>query len=285
MKKFIRLLGLTSLILSTSAYAQSEKLTLEDIYARNTYQSKGVGQIRWMKDNKRYSKLESNQAIGGEDIVVYDAKSGLRTVLVRAEQLIPSGAGSPLDVANYTWSEDNRKLLVFTNTRKVWRQNTRGDYWVLDLKSGKLSQLGLGLEEATLMFAKFSPDGSRVAYVSINNIYSEELATGTINRLTLDGGDNIINGTFDWVYEEELGCQDGFRWSPDGKDIAYWQSDTRGVGTFYMINNVDSNYSKPIPLPYPKVGTANSAVKVGVVSAAGGETKWFPIPGDYSRIQ
>lgn len=215
-----------------------------------------------MKDNKRYSKLESNQAIGGADIVVYDAKSGSRSVLVRAEQLIPSGAGSPLDVANYTWSDDNRKLLVFTNTRKVWRQNTRGDYWVLDLKSGKLSQLGLGLEEATLMFAKFSPDGSRVAYVSINNIYSEELATGTITRLTLDGGVNLINGTFDWVYEEELGCQDGFRWSPDGKDIAYWQSDTRSRH-LYMINNVDSNYSKPIPLPYPKVGTANSAVKVG----------------------
>ena len=280
MKKFISFLGLTFLILSTSAYAQSEKLTLEDIYANNTYQSRGVGQIRWMKDNKQYSKLESNQAIGGADIVVYDAKSGSRSVLVRAEQLIPSGAGSPLDVANYSWSEDNRKLLVFTNTRKVWRQNTRGDYWVLDLKSGKLSQLGLGLQEATLMFAKFSPDGSKVAYVSINNIYSEELATGTITRLTLDGGVNLINGTFDWVYEEELGCQDGFRWSPDGKDIAYWQSDTRGVGTFYMINNVDSNYSKPIPLPYPKVGTANSAVKVGVVSAAGGETKWFSIPGD-----
>ena len=280
MKKLCALFCLLSLILSTSIYAQSEKLTLEDIYARNTYQSKGVGQIRWMKDNKRYSKLESNQAIGGVDIVVYDAKSGSRTVLVRAEQLIPSGAGSPLDVANYTWSEDNRKLLVFTNTRKVWRQNTRGDYWVLDLKSGKLSQLGLGLQEATLMFAKFSPDGSKVAYVSINNIYSEELATGTITRLTLDGGVNLINGTFDWVYEEELGCQDGFRWSPDGKNIAYWQSDTRGVGTFYMINNVDSNYSKPIPLPYPKVGTANSAVKVGVVSASGGETKWFSIPGD-----
>ncbi len=280
MKKFISFIGLASLILSTSTYAQSEKLTLEDIYARNTYQSRGVGQIRWMKDNKQYSKLESNQAIGGADIVVYDAKSGSRSVLVRAEQLIPSGAGSPLDVANYSWSEDNRKLLVFTNTRKVWRQNTRGDYWVLDLKSGKLSQLGLGLQEATLMFAKFSPDGSKVAYVSINNIYSEELATGTITRLTLDGGVNLINGTFDWVYEEELGCQDGFRWSPDGKNIAYWQSDTRGVGTFYMINNVDSNYSKPIPLPYPKVGTANSAVKVGVVSAAGGETKWFSIPGD-----
>lgn len=280
MKKFISFLGLTSLILSTSTYAQSEKLTLEDIYARNTYQSRGVGQIRWMEDNKRYSKLESNQAVGGEDIVVYDARSGSRSVLVRAEQLIPSGAGGPLEVANYSWSEDNRKLLIFTNTRKVWRQNTRGDYWVLDLKSGKLSQLGKGLDEATLMFAKFSPDGSRVAYVSKNNIFSEDLALDQINKLTNDGGDYLINGTFDWVYEEELGCQDGFRWSPDGKNIAYWQSDTRGVGTFYMINNVDSNYSKPIPLPYPKVGTANSAVKVGVVPATGGETKWFPIPGD-----
>jgi dipeptidyl-peptidase-4 len=102
MKKLSALFCLLSLILSTRTFAQSEKLTLEDIYARNTYQSKGVGQIRWMKDNKRYSKLESNQAIGGEDIVVYDAKSGLRTVLVRAEQLIPSGAGNPLDVANYS---------------------------------------------------------------------------------------------------------------------------------------------------------------------------------------
>jgi dipeptidyl-peptidase-4 len=98
--------------------------------------------------------------------------------------------------------------------------------------------------------------------------------------LTKDGGNNIINGTFDWVYEEELGDRDGFRWSPDGKNIAYWQSDTKGVGTFYLIDNVDSNYSRPIPLPYPKVGTANSAVKVGVVSASGGQTKWFNVPGD-----
>lgn len=82
------------------------------------------------------------------------------------------------------------------------------------------------------------------------------------------------------MYEEELDCRDGFRWSPDSKTIAYWQSDTEGTGVFYLINNIDSLYSKPIPFPYPKVGTTNSAVKVGVVSAAGGETKWFDIPGD-----
>ena len=116
------------------------------------------------------------------------------------------------------------------------------------------------------MFAKFSPDGSRVAYVSKQNIYVEDIESGKIITLTSDGGGNIVNGTFDWVYEEELDCRDGFRWSPDGKKIAYWQSDTKGIGTFYMINNVDSIYPEIIPFPYPKVGTSNSAVKIGVVS-------------------
>jgi dipeptidyl-peptidase 4 len=274
------LVFIISVFCFSNNFAQTKKLTLEDIYTNNVYRAKGVGQIRWMKDNKGYSTLENNADTKGNDIVAYDAESGVRKVLVNAKQLIPAGANKPLSIDNYIWSNDNSKLLVFTNTRKVWRQNSRGDYWVLNLANGKLTQLGKGLEEATLMFAKFSPDGGRVAYVSKLNIYAEDIATAVITKLTKDGGDNIINGTFDWVYEEELDCLDGFRWSPDGKNIAYWQSDTKGVGTFYMINNVDSNYSKPIPLPYPKVGTANSAVKVGVISAAGGKTKWFAVPGD-----
>ncbi len=260
--------------------AQNKKLTLEDIYTNNLYRVKGVGQLRWMKDNKSYSTLEFNTTARGNDIVRYDVVSGTKNILVNANQLLPAGAGKPLSIDDYIWSDDNSKLLIFTNTRKVWRYHTRGDYWVLDLANGKLKQLGKGLEEATLMFAKFSPDGGRVAYVSKQNIYVENIATGVITPLTKDGGGNIINGTFDWVYEEELDCRDGFRWSPDGATIAYWQSDTKGVGTFYMINNTDSNYSVPIPLPYPKVGTANSAVKVGVVPATGGKTKWFAVPGD-----
>lgn len=275
--------GLTFILVAlcfSNSFSQIKKLTLEDIYSNNVYRAKGFGPVRWMKDNKGYSTLENNAEVKGTDMVVYDAESGTRKVLVNARQLIPAGAGKPLSIANYSWSDDNSKLLIFTNTRKVWRQNSRGDYWVLNLADGKLTQLGKGLDEATLMFAKFSPDGGRVAYVSKLNIYAEDIATGAITKLTNDGGDHIINGTFDWVYEEELDNRDGFRWSPDGKDIAYWQSDTKGVGTFYMINNVDSNYSIPLPLPYPKVGTANSAVKVGVVSAAGGKTKWFAVPGD-----
>ncbi len=269
-----------SVLFSFSLPAQNKKLTLEDIYTNGLYRSKGIGQLRWMKDNKSYSTLEFNATAKGNDIVRYDVASGTKSVLVNANQLLPADAAKPLSVEDYIWSDDNSKLLIFTNTRKVWRYNTRGDYWVLNLTNGKLKQLAKGLEEATLMFAKFSPDGGRAAYVSKLNIYVEDIATGKITQLTKDGGGNIINGTFDWVYEEELDCRDGFRWSPDGKNIAYWQSDTKGVGTFYMINNVDSNYSVPIPLPYPKVGTANSAVKVGVISASGGQTKWFKVPGD-----
>lgn len=257
-----------------------QQLTLRDIYSNGSYSQKGFGPVRWMKDNEGYTTLENNTASGGKDIVRYDAKTGNRKILVSAKQLIPTNETKPLSIANYEWSNDDGKLLIFTNTRRVWRYNTRGDYWVLNLTTGKLQQVGKNVEPTTLMFAKFSPDASRVAYVSKQNIYVEELATGKNTQITRDGGANIINGTFDWVYEEELDDRDGFRWSPDGKNIAYWQSDTKNIGTFYLINNVDSIYSKPIPLPYPKVGTKLSAVKVGVIPATGGKTNWFKISGD-----
>ena len=257
-----------------------QQLSLADIYSNNTYSQKGYGPVRWMKDNQGYSTLENNTLSGGKDIVRYDAKTGNKKILVSAKQLIPANETKPLSIANYEWSNDDGRLLIFTNTRRVWRYNTRGDYWVLNLSTGKLQQVGKNVESTSLMFAKFSPDASRVAYVSKQNIYVEDLATGKNTQITTDGGANIINGTFDWVYEEELDDRDGFRWSPDGKNIAYWQSDTKNIGTFYLINNVDSIYSKPIPLPYPKVGTKLSAVKLGVIPATGGKTNWFNIPGD-----
>ncbi len=274
------LLILTAFLILQQVQAQPKKLTLEDIYSTNLYAVKGAGQLRWMKDNKAYSFLKRNEASNGNDLIRYDVSTGVESTLVQASQLIPAGGIKPLSIADYIWSEDNTRLLIYTNTRKVWRQNSRGDYWLLDRTTGILKQLGKRLEESTLMFAKFSPDGSKVAYVSKLNIFVEDIKTGVIKQLTWDGGKDIINGTFDWVYEEELDDLDGFRWSPDSKNISYWQSNTKGVGTFYLINNVDSIYSKPIPLPYPKVGTANSAVKIGVVAIHGGPTKWFNIPGD-----
>lgn len=269
-----------SISLRSGAQADDATLTLEDIYKNDVYSQIGFGPVRWMKDNVGYSTLGRNQQLSGVDIVKYDAKTGARSVIVPASKLVPEGETSPLVVFDYEWSNDNSKLLIFTNTRKVWRYHTRGDYWVLDLSSGKLNKLGRSRPATTLMFAKFSPDGTKVGYVSELNIFVETLATRDIVQITTDGGSNIINGTFDWVYEEELGCRDGFRWSPDSEDLAYWQSDTDGVGTFYLINNIDSIYSQPIPMPYPKVGTVLSAVKIGVVSAKGGQTRWFNVPGD-----
>ena len=256
-------------------------LTLERIYKEKEFRLNDFGPAVWLEDGSGYTTLEeSNKFPEAKDIIKYDPKSGKRSILVSATQLIPKNEQNPLLISDYEWSADGKKLLVFTNSERVWRYETRGDYWVLDLDTGELSQLGKFATPSTMMFAKFSPDGKRVGYVVKNNIFVEEIKTHEIIQLTHDGSTRIINGTFDWVYEEELGCRDGFRWSPDGEAIAYWQSDTEGTGVFYLINNIDSIYSKPIPFPYPKAGTKNSAVKVGVVPASGGETKWFHIPGD-----
>ncbi|MDX2429424.1 MAG: DPP IV N-terminal domain-containing protein, partial [Bacteroides sp.] len=273
----------TTLILvfaTLSMFAQDQRLKLEDIYNNNLYPTRGYQSLRWMEDNKHYTTLEANPAAGCSEIVRYNVKSGERVVLVGADALRPDGLDKPLQLRDYRWSGDQNSILLFTNTQRVWRYHTRGDYWVLNRESGQLKQLGKGLKPASLMFAKFSPDGTRLAYVSQNNIYVEDLEGDLITPITKDGNERFVNGTFDWVYEEEFSCRDGFRWSNDSKHIVYWQSDTEGTGVFYMINNVDSIYSRVLPFPYPKVGTTNSAVKIGVVPASGGSTRWFDIPGD-----
>lgn len=180
----------------------------------------------------------------------------------------------------FAFSSDFKKVLLFANTQRVWRINSRGEYWVLYVGENRLQPLGKGLPPASLMFAKFSPDGNRVAYVSKNNLYVEELATGTVKQLTTDGTDRLINGTFDWAYEEEFSCRDGFRWSPDGQRIAYWQIDATKIRNFLMINNTDSIYPFNVPVEYPKVGESPSACRVGEVDINTAQTRWVPVPGD-----
>src|SRR4029077_1394182 len=120
-------------------------------------------------------------------------------ILVAANRLIPAGEKTPLPVEQYAISSDGNQVLVFTNSKTVWRQNTRGDYWVLNLQSGALHKLGGDAPASSLMFAKFSPDNSKEVYVRGNNVYVEDLAGGKITQLTRDGSDTVINGTSDWV--------------------------------------------------------------------------------------
>jgi len=256
-------------------------LTLERIFSSDELAPESFGPVRWLENGKRYTVLEDSKSHQGKkDIIQYDPASGSRQVLVSADMLIPADGSQPLDVNDYFWSRDGRKLLIFTNTKRVWRKNTRGDYWVFNLDTQDLHRLGGNAKRSSLMFAKFSPDGRRVAYVCERNLFIQDLKDFRIKQLTKDGSDTIINGTSDWVYEEEFSLRDGFRWSPDGKFIAYWQFDTSSVKDFYLINYTDHLYPRLTAFKYPKAGQLNSACRVGVVRAKGGKTGWFKLPGD-----
>ncbi len=285
MTRFLILSLAIALAAPLPVFAQQDpsRLTIQRIYGSGEFAAKPFGPSRWLADGAAYTTLEPSEDGKGQDIVRYDVERGTREVLVAAGKLIPQGAEGPLEIDDYAWSGDGKHLMVFTNTQPVWRLNTRGDYWVLDLASGALRKLG-GSEAkpSTLMFAKFAPDGGRVGYVRENNLYVEDLSSGQITALTADGSRTLINGTFDWVYEEELMnyYADGWRWSPDGKSVAFWQLNADSVRNFSMVNNTDSVYSRVIEVQYPKVGETNSAARVGIVSAAGGDTRWLQIEGD-----
>lgn len=266
--------GLALATLSLAAQQQTLDDALRAIFERNEFAVQSVGPTAWLDGGRRYTAVRREAP---RDLVAYDMATGAAEVLVPASALVPPGATDPMAIDEYAWSADKSKLLIFTNTRKVWRTHARGDYWVLAMSGGKpgaLTKLGGDAPEASLMYAKFSPDGTRAAYARAQNVYVEDLASGRIVQVTSDGGGDIVNGTGDWVNEEEFSIYDGFRWSPDGRSIAYWQFDTSGVERFTLINNTAALYPQIVQFPYPKPGTTNSAVRVGIVAAAGGPTTW-----------
>jgi len=265
---------------TVSSQSQEGILTLEDIYVNHTYSTESFGPVKWYKNGVGYTSLERSADSQGKDIILYQTKSGDKEILVPASSIIPQGKDKPIQISNYQFSKDGNYLMVFTNTKRVWRYHTCGDYWILDIHTGKLTQVGYGLPPSSLMFAKFSPDSKQVAYVSEKNIYVEDIAGGKSEQLTHDGGGNITNGTTDWAYEEEFGLRDAFRWSNDSDKIAFWQINTEGVGIFTMINSLDSVYPETIPFAYPKVGTTNPEAKIGVINLKDKQITWMKIEGD-----
>ena len=229
----------------------------------------------WSADGNKILKVDESG-----NIVQEDALDPSKTTVLVAKDLLKPQGGQPLEVVRFAFADGNQKVLLNTNTKKVWRYDTKGDYWVYDLQTKSLKQVGKTKPVSSLMFAKFSPDSKKVAYVSGHNIYVEDLATGITKALTTDGTLRLINGTFDWVYEEEFDCRDGFRWSPDSKSIAYWQIDARKIKNYLMLNTTDSLYPFTIPVEYPVVGEDPSACKVGVVDLLTAKTKWMKVPGD-----
>ncbi|MGK0371279.1 MAG: dipeptidyl-peptidase-4 [Glaciecola sp.] len=275
--------------------AEAVYLTNEAIFQNWEYNAKRPGAIRWDKEGSTFTALETAKGFKNakldkdqygdnikvyEEIVQYDPATLERTILITLKQLTPKGARKALLVDDYQWSKDKNMLLIYTNAKYVWRDKTRGEYWLLNLDDGDLWKLGGGESGLSqMMFGKFSPDGSQFAYVLNNNIYTQDLTSRDITALTSDASDSIINGLFDWAYEEEFAIQDGFRWSPDSQRIAYWQFDTHAAKDFFIINNTDTLYPEITAIPYPKVGEENSAARIGIVSVATAKTTWITLPG------
>lgn len=229
---------------------------------------------QWTKDGYHYYDLKNG------NIVIDDARDDAKATVLLSRTKLTLKNNDTLKIRRFEVSADGKKILINNNTKKVWRRDTRGDYWLYDLSTNKLKQIGAARPVSSLMFAKVSPDGNKVAYVSEHNLFVEDIATGATKQLTTDGTTRLINGTFDWAYEEELDCRDGFRWSPDSRSVAYWQIDARKIRNYLMLNTTDSVYSHVVPVEYPVSGTDPSACKVGVVSIATGKTNWMKVPGD-----
>ena len=271
--------SVTNIAQQPAATAPHTQLTVATL---QQFAPRPLGQVQWQDDGTGYFKLEpANKDSTVDALVRYDAATGARTILLDGSRLVPPGTTAPLDIEAFQLTHDRKRLLVFTNSRRVWRSNTRGDYWLVDVERGALvRKLGGSAPASTLMFAKFSPDETKVGYVRANNLYVEALANGRITQITHDGTPHLVDGTFDWVYEEELSCRDGWRWSPDGQRIAYWQLDTSGVKEYSLLNDTAGLYPQLTTFPYPKAGETNSAARIGVVKASGGKTRWLEIPGD-----
>lgn len=229
--------------------------------------------IKWAQDGNSYFQIEK-----GEVIQIMLPSNERKTLLSKSD-LTPQG-GNTLAVRSFSITPDGSQILIYTNTVKVWRLDTKGDYWVYNRKTKSLAKLGRSLPASSLMFAKISPDGLNAAYVSGSNLYVESLLNGSIKQLTKDGTRKLINGTFDWAYEEEFACRDGFQWSPDSKHISFWSIDANQIRDFYMINNTDSVYSQVIPVEYPTIGQTPSPAKIGVVDITSEKTNWLRFPGD-----
>jgi dipeptidyl-peptidase 4 len=263
--------------------APASALTIDAIFSEKKFAWKPFAG-RWQKDGRGFERIHTDPITGFSSIVrigLDDPKA--EQVLVASDWLRPNAKDNPIRIEAYEWSADRTKILIFTNTRRVWRLNTRGDYWVLDLPSKRLLKIGGDAPESSLLFAKFSPDAANVAYVHNRDIYLQNIRDfneSSIQRLTQSDATTKINGTFDWVYEEEFSLRDGFRFSEDGKRIAFWEIDGSGIELFPLVDNTSTLYPTIQYIPYPKVGTTNPSARIGVVALDSREIAWMKIPGD-----
>ncbi len=245
-------------------------------------QPRGGAVMVWQPDGNSFLSLDKYKVMKTEMPLM------TKTTLYDFEKLIPDEGSRQRSISSFSLSDDQQRLILNVDTKTEYHKIT-SECWVYTVASGKMQQLGKALRANGLMYAKLSPGkGDKAVYVYqdqgkgsvVYNLYLEDLNSGEIKQLTFDTRDRSINGTFDWVYSEELYCKDGFRWSPDGTAIAYWNIDASQVRNYLMLNTTDSTYSFTVPVEYPVAGEDPSPAKIGVVDIATAQTKWMNLEGD-----
>jgi dipeptidyl-peptidase-4 len=273
MRRVLDLCALAFVFVASDAAAQSTSpLTVDRIFNSAEFRAEPSPTVHWLGDEANYVEIRDGSFYS------VDIGTGRSTLLVDASAIVLED-GTKVDIEDLTWSGDRTRALIFHGSERVWRSNTRGKFHVFDVPSRRL--ISVSRVDTLIMFAKLSPDGRSAAFVRNNNIYVTDLATGAERALTRDGSPEIINGTTDWVYEEEFGLRDAFRWSPDGRRIAFWRFDQSMVKPFSLVDET-TQYPAFTTFKYPKAGERNADVKIGVIDVASGSTRWIDTGGDSS---
>lgn len=273
MRHFFLLLGS---VFTLSLFAQ-KPITLEDIWQTGSFNSKSVPGFNFQQDGVHYTRLE------GTAIVQYDLRNGEKSGLLFDAATIKSDApGWNGTFDGYTFSSDERKILLTTGTEHIYRWSTQADFFVFDPASKKITRLSEGAKQR---YATFSPDASKIAFVVENDVYIKDLSSNKTTRVTTDGEINaIINGASDWVYEEEFELIRAFEWSPDGQHLAYLRFDERQVPEFTMDMYRGGDYPEEVTFKYPKVGEKNAVVTAHVYDLKTAATQAINIPDRQAEL-
>ena len=276
-----RFVGFLSLLLFLSntewALAQKKNLTLDAIFNSSTFVSKTVRGAHWMKDGRHYSSYENDTITKGVSLYLYGAKDKTKRLVLNTASLKISPTDPPFRFTTYEWSPDEKQIMFISappDREYLSRLTPAGNVFLYDLDSRLFRRITSTTEPQYNV--KFSPDGKSIGLVRSNNIFLIDLNSGSERQLTADGTEHIINGKFDWVYEEEFGISDGWKWSPNGEHIAFWRLDENRVPE-YTMTEWDSLHLKLIPMRYPKPGDANSIVKIGVIDIHANSTRWMDL--------
>jgi len=247
------------------------EFSLESIHASGTFRPETFQGGKWADEGPVITFIESADTADATHLMRYNLRTDERTQVIDGTNLYAEDVDRIVPIEDYTISKAGDKVLLFTDSEEVWRANTKGYYYVYDLDEKTLTPVA-DRDAGHQMFAKFNPAATKVAFVRERNLYVVDLSTGTETALTADGREGaIINGTFDWVYEEEFGLRDGWRWGPDGERIAFFKLDESDTRSFPLMNNTE-RYPEITEFRYPKAGEQNSEIKIGVVDLSAVDT-------------